>query len=427
MKKLIVLILVLITSQSIFAKSGWQKINFDSRYKLTKVLFLNETTGMVAGYCDEVIFPYSVNSALFRTTNGGLNWSKVGGSDFGIISDLNFFNSSSGYYSTAGPWLNIIMTTSNGGANWYGSVRTNTEDSYQTLFCSSIINSTTSLGGSEQGRIYKTTNSGINWNLYSTIPENSNLGNISFLNILTGYVFNEFLFSGYKTTDGGQSWNGYFSIYDVKKLSFLSQDTMVALTSGTYARSSNSGASWIHYSIGTSDFSASDMYYFNKMKIIAVGGSNQKGIINVTTNGGLNWQETEIQNSKSLNAVSFGSTNVGYAVGDSGSIYKTITGGLASVTNNITVPLKYSLSQNYPNPFNPSTKINYVIKQSGFVSLKIFDLLGKEVASLVNEKQNAGSYAVDFNSAEFNLPSGIYFYTLSAGEFKETKKMVLVK
>ncbi len=91
------------------------------------------------------------------------------------------------------------------------------------------------------------------------------------------------------------------------------------------------------------------------------------------------------------------------------------------------IPDKYSLSQNYPNPFNPSTKINYEIKSSGFVSLKVFDLLGKEVAQIVNEKQTAGSYAVDFSSSEFNLPSGIYFYTLNAGEFKETKKMVLVK
>ncbi|MBX7046216.1 MAG: T9SS type A sorting domain-containing protein [Ignavibacteria bacterium] len=87
----------------------------------------------------------------------------------------------------------------------------------------------------------------------------------------------------------------------------------------------------------------------------------------------------------------------------------------------------YRLLQNYPNPFNPGTVIRYQLSVAGNVSLKIFDLLGKEVASLVNEKQSAGSYAVDFNSAEYNLSSGIYFYTLNAGEFKETKKMVLVK
>jgi hypothetical protein len=93
----------------------------------------------------------------------------------------------------------------------------------------------------------------------------------------------------------------------------------------------------------------------------------------------------------------------------------------------LNVPVNITLSQNYPNPFNPSTVIRYRLSAAGIVSLKVFDLLGKEVASLVNEKQSAGSYAVDFNSAEYNLPSGIYFYTLNAGEFKETKKMVLIK
>ncbi len=103
----------------------------------------------------------------------------------------------------------------------------------------------------------------------------------------------------------------------------------------------------------------------------------------------------------------------------------TNTVGIVNYTGQI--PDKYSLSQNYPNPFNPSTIINYQLTINSFVTLKIFDLLGKEVAALVNEKQNAGSYAVDFNSSDFNLPSGIYFYTLNAGEFKETRKMVLIK
>jgi len=86
---------------------------------------------------------------------------------------------------------------------------------------------------------------------------------------------------------------------------------------------------------------------------------------------------------------------------------------------------KYELSQNYPNPFNPTTKINYQIKNNGFVSLKIFDLLGKEVANLVNTNQKAGSYSIDFNGE--NLSSGMYFYRLDAGEFTETKRMTLIK
>jgi hypothetical protein len=86
---------------------------------------------------------------------------------------------------------------------------------------------------------------------------------------------------------------------------------------------------------------------------------------------------------------------------------------------------RYELSQNYPNPFNPTTRIKYELKEAGFVSLKVFDMLGREVATLLNERRSAGSYEVTFNAA--NAASGIYFYRLDAGTFSQTKKMVLVK
>ena len=89
------------------------------------------------------------------------------------------------------------------------------------------------------------------------------------------------------------------------------------------------------------------------------------------------------------------------------------------------MPTIYSLSQNYPNPFNPTTTISYSIQRNGLVSLKVYDILGTEVASLVNEIQEAGSYSVTFNALE--MPSGIYFYTLTSGNFMDTKKLILLK
>jgi hypothetical protein len=89
------------------------------------------------------------------------------------------------------------------------------------------------------------------------------------------------------------------------------------------------------------------------------------------------------------------------------------------------VPDKYELSQNYPNPFNPTTNLEFGISDLGFVSLKIYDLSGKEVASLVNEVKPAGYYSVKFDGS--NLPSGIYFYTFKAGDYNATKKMTLIK
>ena len=89
------------------------------------------------------------------------------------------------------------------------------------------------------------------------------------------------------------------------------------------------------------------------------------------------------------------------------------------------IPDKFLLSQNYPNPFNPTTLITYAIPQTGFVTLKIFDVLGNEVTTLVNEVKSEGVYSVTFNAS--TLPSGIYFYKIQSGNFIDVKKMNLIK
>ena len=89
------------------------------------------------------------------------------------------------------------------------------------------------------------------------------------------------------------------------------------------------------------------------------------------------------------------------------------------------IPDRYSLSQNYPNPFNPTTKINFSIPKQGIVTLRVYDVLGKEVMTLVNEQKPAGNYSINFSAA--NLSSGAYFYRLESGEFKDIKRMIIVK
>ncbi len=93
--------------------------------------------------------------------------------------------------------------------------------------------------------------------------------------------------------------------------------------------------------------------------------------------------------------------------------------------NGTDIQKSFILSQNYPNPFNPTTKINYELSNSGFVSLLIFDIQGKEIETFINKRENAGSHSVEFNAMK--LPSGIYFYTLKTEKYTETKKMVLIK
>jgi hypothetical protein len=96
-----------------------------------------------------------------------------------------------------------------------------------------------------------------------------------------------------------------------------------------------------------------------------------------------------------------------------------------SINENLTSPDKFYLYQNYPQPFNPSTIIKYQIPKTSFVLLKVFDALGKEVVTLVNEERTAGEYEAKFDAS--GLTSGVYFYTLKSGGYTNTKKMSLIK
>jgi hypothetical protein len=99
----------------------------------------------------------------------------------------------------------------------------------------------------------------------------------------------------------------------------------------------------------------------------------------------------------------------------------TITG----ITNGTVKAKSFSLEQNYPNPFNPSTTISYSIPKPSYVELKVFNMLGREISTLVNKEQQAGSYKTQFDGS--SLPSGIYVYTIKAGEFRSSKKLMLIK
>jgi hypothetical protein len=103
-------------------------------------------------------------------------------------------------------------------------------------------------------------------------------------------------------------------------------------------------------------------------------------------------------------------------------VYQT---GTEVGNNGTTLPTKFELNQNYPNPFNPVTKINFAIPKTSFVSLKIYNMLGREVATLVSDTKVAGYYSIDFSAAD--LSSGVYYYRLESDGFTDVKKMMLVK
>ena len=156
----------------------------------------------------------------------------------------------------------------------------------------------------------------------------------------------------------------------------------------------------------------------------AVAATNQ---VFRTTNGGATWMPQNTVTTNALRDVHFSSENTGWAVGDGGTILTTENGGVTFVANTTktTLPQKFTLEQNYPNPFNPSTSINFSIPKAGFVSLKVYDILGKEVTTLLRGYKDAGSYTVNFNAANFS--SGVYLYKLEANGFALSRKMILTK
>lgn len=161
---------------------------------------------------------------------------------------------------------------------------------------------------------------------------------------------------------------------------------------------------------------------------ILPGGGVTKGVTftDSTTSG--DWVPTEIQQTSLLTGKIY--LNVHSSIAAGGEIRADLKIGSGVATSapqqlSSVVPDGFTLEQNYPNPFNPATTISYQVQSQSQISLKVFDLLGKEVASLVNDRQPAGTYAVRFDASR--LSSGLYFYTLTAGNFIQTKKMLLLK
>jgi hypothetical protein len=234
---------------------------------------------------------------------------------------------------------------------------------------------------------------------------------------------------------------------------------------GTLLRTTNFGVSWIDISVSMSENLLAVSFWDTERGLI-VGSS---GALLLTSNTGLTWQRSQLppgihfwgvschgsQNatavgsngtilrtadggntwsaqqsgagSKLLAEVHFSDSRNGSAVGDSGFIIRTTTGGVVSVDDPraFTLPKVFLLFQNFPNPFNPTTRIEYAIPKTSHVSLKVFDVLGREVATLVDELQDVGSKSVEFDAS--GLASGVYLYRLQAGGFVETKKLLLLR
>jgi hypothetical protein len=143
-------------------------------------------------------------------------------------------------------------------------------------------------------------------------------------------------------------------------------------------------------------------------------------------NGGVNWTLQSSGTTPNLRSICFVNAQTGWAVGDLGKILKTTTGGITAVQPlSSEIPEQFSLSQNYPNPFNPTTKLRFEISELRFVKLEIYDILGREITTLVNEELHPGTYEVEFDGS--NYPSGVYYYKLITDDYSNAKKMILLR
>lgn len=214
-------------------------------------------------------------------------------------------------------------------------------------------------------------------------------------------------------------------------VTFSGNSVIAAGDNGTIIKSINNGIDWVisNSGITTKIF---DIKFVTPTLVI---GSSENGVMVRSEDAGDNWTTVTTPSENDQFAVNFGNDLFGISTGFEGSRLYTTDGGLTWATSiapptaktRINEPVK--LNQNYPNPFNPSTVISYDVNSSANVTIKVYDMTGREVRTLVNSFQNAGTYSVNFNAS--NLASGIYFYVLrmntGSAEFTKTMKMILTK
>ncbi|MBS1513822.1 MAG: T9SS type A sorting domain-containing protein [Bacteroidetes bacterium] len=226
------------------------------------------------------------------------------------------------------------------------------------------------------------------------------------------------------TVDGGKSFTTVFKSSRTSewcwKINFVNANTgfvsIEAWNYGVVLKTTNKGLNWSEQVFNTAD-DLEGIGFINEN----TGWIGSHDLTHETTNGSANWSLVTWGNK--INRFRFISDTLGYSVGNS--IYKFTQESVSVSSISEKIPEYFYLQQNFPNPFNPSTRINYELRLSGFVTLKVYDIKGSEVQELVNEKQNEGIYSAEFDGSA--LPSGIYYYKLTAGEFSETRKMVLAK
>lgn len=426
----------------------------------------------------QIMYAGSNTTGIWKTTNGGLNWSQsVSGLNNLTVQAISISRSDPNVLfagtSQTGSGAGIYKST-DAGASW---VQVNSGITETSIGIQSIaIDHTNSnvayvavfdgLVDSPQG-LYKTTNGGLNWT--ATL---SGIGTIkNFLSIVINPLNPNVVYCGssfgvtsqmgpskiYKSVNAGSTWTDMSTglpslttdVKPVRCISISTLDTAVLLAGlflntdslGGMFVTTNGGQQWTRRHNGIPNLvntlirsclirpgSSTEFY-------AGLGNATNSGIgVYRTTNAGISWSEFNsgvMNNTISVRALNFNST-IGRVL--AGAAHPTVTTGQglfyydfpSGIGNqNITLPDAFKLNQNYPNPFNPVTTITYAIPNAQHTMLKVYDINGREVRTLVNDIQSAGGYEVRFDGT--GLSSGVYFYELVSGNFSDTKSMMIIK
>jgi photosystem II stability/assembly factor-like uncharacterized protein len=322
---------------------------------------------------------------VYRTTNGGNTWAQVFTQTGGYIDDIGFKDANTGfmYGDPVGSRWSLWKTTNNG-ATWDSTGLYLAQESSEAGWDNAMtVQGNNIWFGTNYTRVYYSTDFGSSWD-YGETSGMTNSNNVCF-NGDTGFAATSGAIM--ISTDGGEDWVN---------------DTLIFTGSIHFATAS--GLFWFVSSSDTNIYCSRN------------NGTNFSSEFQISSSGGYPW---------GINSKLVGDKIICWIGCTTGGIYKSTryTSGISSNTSNI--PEKYILSQNYPNPFNPVTNIKFGIPKNSFVTIKVYDILGKEIATLVNKNLTTGSYNVSWNAGSFN--SGVYFYRIQAGSFTDAKKMILVK
>lgn len=413
----------------------WEKLTKGTYVHMTSVSFITPLIGAASGG----------DGMVMLTRDGGKTWTeKPTGSGFSLwkihmLSDKNIYAFGSDHSAKK---KGVICTTTDGGEHWTNSYidpevvikDADFIDSRNGILTGYVYNAENY--DFSRGVVYTTSDGGITWTKTADLYDAENglpPAKIKMLSLSRILLMGE-LSSFFISEDGGKSWK-YRSKLPLRSTSSSMQvvdenNIYVASMTGIF-KSTDEARTWTKkFDLTSSGNTVRSVHFCDVNSGYAVGSgetSPNYSLIMKTTDGGENWSFEFPPTVNGLLGVFTVNDTTCYAVGSQGTIISTFTPGIETGVEEDPgfIPSEYSLSQNYPNPFNPSTVIDYYLPETSAISIRVHDILGKEVAVLLDAQMPAGRHSVIFNAS--HLPSGIYFYTIRSAGFRETKKMMLLK